>query len=72
MIRCIFHVDFDIFFVSAEQTLDVNLEGKSVIFGVDPERCGVASSASYEARAFGFLLRNYANGVVDREAILHV
>jgi len=53
MARCIFHIDLDAFFVSAEQALSPELRGKPVIVGGDPERRGVVASASYEARSFG-------------------
>ena len=53
MARCIFHIDLDAFFVSAEQALNPELKGKPVIVGGDPERRGVVASASYEARPFG-------------------
>jgi len=52
MARCIFHIDLDAFFVSAEQALNPELRGKPVIVGGDPERRGVVVSASYEARPF--------------------
>jgi DNA polymerase-4 len=53
MIRGIFHIDLDAFFVSAEQALAPELSGKPVIVGGHPDRRGVVASASYEARAFG-------------------
>jgi len=53
MARCIFHIDLDAFFVSVEQVLNPELKGKPIIVGGDPERRGVVSSASYEARPFG-------------------
>jgi len=53
MARCIFHIDLDAFFVSVEQVLNLELKGKPVIVGGDPERRGVVASASYEARPFG-------------------
>ena len=53
MARCIFHIDLDAFFVSVEQALNPKLKGKPVIVGGYPERRGVVTSASYEARTFG-------------------
>jgi len=53
MARCILHIDLDAFFVSVEQVLNPKLKGNPVIVGGDPERRGVVSSASYEAREFG-------------------
>jgi len=38
MVRCIFHIDLDAFFVSVEQALNPKLKGKPVIVGGDPER----------------------------------
>jgi len=53
MTHCILHIDLDAFFVSVEQVLNPKLKGNPVIVGGDPERRGVVSSASYEAREFG-------------------
>ena len=53
MARSILHIDLDAFFVSVEQVLNPKLKGNPVIVGGDPERRGVVSSASYEAREFG-------------------
>lgn len=53
MIRGIFHIDLDAFFVSVEQALNPELKDKPVIVGGQPDRRGVVASASYEARALG-------------------
>ena len=53
MARCIFHLDLDAFFASVEQVGNPRLKGKPVVVGGDPQRRGVVSSASYEARPFG-------------------
>ena len=51
--RVIFHVDMDAFFAAIEQRDCPELRGKPVIIGAPPNRRGVVSTASYEARKFG-------------------
>lgn len=46
-------VDLDAFFASVEQRDHPDWKGKPVIVGGHPDRRGVVSTASYEARAFG-------------------
>lgn len=51
--RIIFHLDMDAFFASVEIVNNPALKGKPVIVGGNPERRGVVSTCSYEARKFG-------------------
>lgn len=46
-------VDLDAFFASVEQLDNPQWRGKPVIVGGDPEKRGVVSTASYEARRYG-------------------
>ena len=46
-------MDLDAFFASVEQLDHPDWKGKPVIVGGNPERRGVVSTASYEARKFG-------------------
>lgn len=49
----ILHVDLDAFFAAVEQLDHPEWRGKPVIVGGDPDKRGVVSTCSYEARAFG-------------------
>ncbi|HOP63685.1 MAG TPA: DNA polymerase IV [Spirochaetota bacterium] len=51
--RKIIHIDMDAFYAAIEQRDNPSLKGKPVIVGGDPERRGVVSTCSYEARKFG-------------------
>ena len=51
--RKIIHIDMDAFFASVEQRDRPETRGLPVIVGGSPERRGVVSTCSYEARAFG-------------------
>ena len=49
----ILHVDMDAFFAAVEQLDHPEWRGKPVIVGAPPDKRGVVSTCSYEARAFG-------------------
>jgi len=51
--RAILHVDMDAFFAAVEQLDHPEWRGKPVIVGGSPDKRGVVSTCSYEARVFG-------------------
>ena len=53
MRRRIIHVDMDEFFAAVEKLDRPELRGQCILVGGDPQKRGVVSTASYEARAFG-------------------
>jgi nucleotidyltransferase/DNA polymerase involved in DNA repair len=51
--KTILHVDMDAFYAAIEQHDRPDLRGKPVVIGAPPDRRGVVSTCSYEARKFG-------------------
>ncbi len=52
-VRKIIHVDMDAFYAAVEQRDHPQYRGRPVIVGGDPNKRGVVSTCSYEARRFG-------------------
>jgi nucleotidyltransferase/DNA polymerase involved in DNA repair len=52
-VATILHVDMDAFFAAVEQHDRPELRGRPVVVGSPPDRRGVVSTCSYEARRFG-------------------
>ena len=53
IMRKIIHIDMDAFFASVEQRNHPEYRGKPLIVAGDPDKRGVVSTCSYEARVFG-------------------
>ncbi len=53
MKRCVLHIDMDAFFAAVEQRDRPELRGRPVVVGAPPDRRGVVSTCSYEARVYG-------------------
>ncbi len=53
MKRIILHIDMDAFFASVEQHDHPEWKGLPVVVGAPPDRRGVVSTCSYEARVYG-------------------
>ncbi len=53
MERCVLHIDMDAFFAAIEQRDHPEWRGLPVVVGAPPDRRGVVSTCSYEARGFG-------------------
>ena len=51
--KTLLHIDMDAFFASIEERDRPELRGKAVIVGGSPQRRGVVSTCSYEARKYG-------------------
>jgi DNA polymerase-4 len=50
---CILHIDMDAFYAAVELLDHPELKGRPVVVGSPPDKRGVVSTASYEARRFG-------------------